>query len=85
MPCLLSLDSETYPNLDALLKLFRCSKGDVRRVLVKRLSKGKTAPLHDGVAENLHKVKDVENESDHSLSVSCDYDQTVVIINYRDN
>ena len=72
--CLFSLDFRNYLNLDCLLKLFRCSKGDVCRILVTslwiipaELPKENAARSHDEVVDNLDKVEAVENESNCDL------------------
>lgn len=63
--CLPLLDWKAYLNLDAFLKLFRCTKRDVCRVLVTSLRNIPTIllkekVLHDEVVDNLHKFKSVE-------------------------
>ena len=67
----LSLDWETYPNLNTFIKLFTYYKEDICCVLVtnsgsisSKLLLEKTTPLHDKVLENLNKVECVENGSD---------------------
>ena len=84
------MDWETYSNLDALLKLFRSSKGDFCHVLLSSLwniptilLKEKAAHLHDEVVDNLQKVKDVRMNQIVTMAIYSDRYSTFFFLIFR--